>query len=65
MPLYIAGRVIRVTSTGSELVNTGSWVYEPGFLGASPRRSPYRPGFAAAISDGSSPTLTNLLDPAT
>jgi hypothetical protein len=44
------------------LVNTGSWVYEPGFIGDSPSHSPYRPGFAAVLTDIGPPELVNLLD---
>jgi predicted phosphodiesterase len=44
------------------LLNTGSWVYEPRFLGDSPRESPYRPGFAAIVGDDGPPELVNLLD---
>jgi hypothetical protein len=44
------------------LLNTGSWVYEPGFVGDNPRVSPYRPGFAAALGDDGPPELVNLLD---
>lgn len=44
------------------LMNTGSWVYEPGYLGDSPGDSPYRPGFAAIVSDDGPPELVNLLD---
>jgi hypothetical protein len=52
------------------LLNTGSWVYEAGYLGDSPRTSPYRPGFAAVVENGDTPApptppeLINLLDPA-
>jgi hypothetical protein len=46
------------------LVNTGSWVYEPGYLGDTPGESPYRPGFAAIVGDDGPPELVNLLDPA-
>jgi predicted phosphodiesterase len=46
------------------LLNTGSWVYEPGYLGDAPSRSPYRPGFAAIVGDDGPPELVNLLDPA-
>ncbi len=48
--------------TGAALINTGSWVHEPRFLGSDPRRSPYRPGFAAIIEDDGPPGLVNLLD---
>jgi hypothetical protein len=46
------------------LTNTGSWVYEPAWLGDSPRDSPYRPGFAAIVNDDGpgGPDLINLLD---
>jgi hypothetical protein len=44
------------------LVNTGSWVYEPAWLGDSPRESPYRPGFAAILGDDGPPELINVLD---
>lgn len=44
------------------LVNTGSWVYEPAWLGDSPSESPYRPGFAAIVGDDGPPELINLLD---
>jgi len=48
---------------GQRLLNTGSWVYEPAFLGANPQTSPYRPGFAVRLDDGTAPPqLTNLLD---
>ena len=43
------------------LLNTGSWVHEPGFLGAAPGRSPYRPGFAVTVDDDGPPELVNLL----
>lgn len=49
---------------GMSLLNTGSWVYEPGYLGDAPRESPYRPGFAAVVEADNlaPPTLVNLLD---
>jgi hypothetical protein len=50
--------------TGARMLNTGSWVYEPAFLGENPARSPYRPGFAAVLEDEGPPALVNLLDPA-
>jgi hypothetical protein len=52
-------------SEWGRLTNTGSWVYEPAWLGDSPRQSPYRPGFAAIVDDDDPPTppdLINLLD---
>ena len=53
-----------VTPAGTRLLNTGCWVYERGFLGDEPRRSPYRAGFAALLEDTGAPELVNLLDPA-
>jgi hypothetical protein len=53
-----------VAGTGARMLNTGSWVYEPSFLGDDPARSPYRPGFGAVLEDDGPPTLVNLLDPA-
>jgi hypothetical protein len=47
---------------GRRLLNTGSWVYEPAWLGDSPRVSPYRPGFAAIVTGDEPPELVNLLD---
>lgn len=44
------------------LLNIGSWVYEPGYLGERPSESPYRPGFAAIVDDDGPPELVNLLD---
>jgi hypothetical protein len=49
---------------GTRLINTGSWVHEPRFVGDDPRGSPYRAGFAATVGDDGPPTLINLLDPA-
>jgi hypothetical protein len=53
-----------MAGSGAALLNTGCWVYERGFLGPHPGRSPYRPGFAAVISGDREPQLVNLLDPA-
>jgi hypothetical protein len=48
---------------GSLLVNAGSWVREPNFVGSDPGRSPYRPGFCVMLNDGKAPPeLRNLLD---
>jgi hypothetical protein len=51
-------------STGSSILNVGSWVNEKGFLTDSQRKSPYRPGFCAVVVDEAAPQLINLLDPA-
>jgi Calcineurin-like phosphoesterase len=52
------------TVGGTRLVNTGSWVDEPSFLGPDPAASPYRPGFAVMVDPepGTPPRLVNLLD---
>jgi hypothetical protein len=44
------------------LINTGSWVHDPAWIGDSPGESPYRPGFAAIVGDSGPPELVNLLD---
>ncbi len=51
------------TPRGQRLLNTGSWIDEPGFLGSEPARSPYRAGFAVRIDGSAAPELVNLLDP--
>jgi hypothetical protein len=50
------------TATGTLMINTGSWVHEPSFLGQDAGSSPYRPGFAVALGDEGPPELRNLLD---
>src|SRR5581483_8974683 len=37
------------------LINSGSWVHEPQFLGPRPDRSPYRAGFAVALNEAGPP----------
>ena len=44
------------------LMNTGSWIHEPQFLGDDPRRSPYRAGHVAFVGESGPPELRNLLD---
>ncbi len=45
------------------LINSGSWVHEPIFLGPYPQSSPYRAGFAVWVDDDERPPqLVNLLD---
>ncbi len=48
---------------GTSLINTGSWIHEPAFLGRFPSESPYRAGFCALLDDAVPPRLVNLLDP--
>lgn len=51
------------TSGGKAILNTGSWIYEPTWVGEAPAVSPYRPGFAAVVAASGPPELVNLLDP--
>ncbi len=51
-----------VGPVGASLINTGSWVHEPGFLGPRPRESPYRAGFCVLVEDEGPLKLRNLLD---
>jgi hypothetical protein len=47
--------------TGARIVNTGSWVYQPHFLGPVPNRSPYWPGTAVIVEESGPPRLVRLL----
>jgi predicted phosphodiesterase len=48
---------------GGRLVNSGSWVHEPAFLGDPPRReNPYWPGTCVTLEDDEPPHLEGLLD---
>jgi hypothetical protein len=51
------------TPSGASMLNTGSWVHDPGWVGERPS-GPYRPGFCAVVSDDEAPRLINLIDPA-
>jgi hypothetical protein len=51
------------TPFGAQLMNTGSWVHEPEFLGPRPGESPYRAGFCVSVGLGGFAELRNLLDP--
>jgi hypothetical protein len=44
------------------LMNTGSWIHEPAFLGSEPKESPYWPGHVALVPDEGPPELVTLLD---
>jgi hypothetical protein len=44
------------------LMNTGSWIHEPAFLGSSPKKSPYWPGHMALVPDEGPPELIRLVD---
>jgi UDP-2,3-diacylglucosamine pyrophosphatase LpxH len=50
-----------VTPGGRRLVNTGSWVYEPAYLGATPADSLHWPGTCALVADDGPPVLKQLL----
>jgi predicted phosphodiesterase len=47
---------------GGGLVNSGSWIHEPAFLGHEPKRSPYWPGTSVWVEDGAAPELRRLVD---
>lgn len=47
---------------GGRLINTGSWIHEPAFLGSEPRNSPYWPGHVVMVPDHGPPELRELLD---
>ena len=49
------------TATGVRLVNSGSWVYEPAYLGAIPADSPYWPGTCVVVPGDGPPELRGLL----
>jgi predicted phosphodiesterase len=49
------------SATGVQLVNCGSWVYEPAYLGATPADSPYWPGTCVVVDDNGPPELRELL----
>jgi hypothetical protein len=50
-------------AAGARIVNSGSWVHQPDFLGEDPSSSPYRGGFGVLVDGESAPQLINLLDP--
>ena len=45
----------------TRLINTGSWVYQPLFLGSRPSDSPYWPGRCVVVEDGGAPSLLHPL----
>lgn len=49
------------TPNGAWLHNTGSWVHEPAFTGATGSRHPYWPGGALLLEDDRPPKLLRLL----
>jgi hypothetical protein len=44
------------------LINTGSWIYEPAFLGREPKDSPYWPGHVALVRDDGPPELVTVVE---
>jgi hypothetical protein len=44
------------------LINTGSWILEPSFLGSEPKESPYWPGHVALVPDSGPPQLVTVVD---
>jgi hypothetical protein len=61
-PLPSDDRAEWVGRRGVSMLNTGTWVYDRSFLGETPGRSPYRPGFCAVVRDEAPPELINVLD---
>ncbi len=61
-PLPVDDAAEWVAPTGARLHNTGSWCYQPHFLGEDPARSPYRPGTGVLVGDEGPPELLHLLD---
>jgi hypothetical protein len=50
-----------ITPTGSQLMNTGSWVYQRHFLGNGSGDGPYWPGTAIVVDESGPPRLERLL----
>jgi predicted phosphodiesterase len=52
-----------VEGTGTKLINSGSWIHEPAFVGGpDPKQSPYFPGVCVFVEDDGPPRLERLLD---
>jgi hypothetical protein len=49
------------TPGGTQLMNTGSWCYQPHFLSDEPNQSPYWPGTAIRVGESGPPELVRLL----
>ena len=50
------------TAAGGRLHNTGSWVFQPHFVGERAEDSPYWPGTGVLVEDSGPPRLVRLLD---
>jgi hypothetical protein len=62
-PFAADDRAEWTTHAGGGILNTGSWVYQPHFLGADPGGSPYFPGTAVVLEGDAPPRLVRLLEP--
>jgi hypothetical protein len=51
----------RRDASWGRLLNSGSWILEPAFLGERPRESPYFPGHAVIVPHDGPPVLRPLL----
>jgi hypothetical protein len=49
------------TPSRAQIINCGSWVDQPDFLGPDPASSPYRAGFGVELAGDGPPELVNLL----
>ena len=49
-------------ASGTRLVNTGSWVHEPAFIGDRGRASPHWPGTCVTVEEDGPPLLRRLLE---
>lgn len=49
------------TRAGGQILNTGSWLYQPHFLTPQPNGSPYWPGTAVRVDGDEPPRLVRLL----
>lgn len=47
--------------TGARLLNTGSWVYSPGFVMSDAGRNPYWPGGCVVVDEAGPPSVGRLL----
>jgi hypothetical protein len=47
--------------SGARLWNTGTWCYEPAFVGKDGERSPYWPGTVTVVGDEGPPRASNVL----
>jgi len=60
-PLPGDARELWALPGGGEMLNTGSWIYEPTFFPETAEESPYLPGTVAFVPDEGPPTLRRVL----